>query len=440
MRLLHTSFLLFAGFILCTSTLSAQWKQSMGFNSHDHISGFVASGSYLFADANTIGGATIDSLYASADNGLTWAAFAPNGGAPIIAYGTSGFVGTASYPIPGGLQGILSYSTNNGQTWSPDTLGWMGQNGLASVLITASGKIFGASGTTGLYQQTAPGEKWTPDTVGLSSGGTPYPIVCMTTFKGMIYVGSYGVFVSSNSGASWTTADNGLPPQSGLMSAVSAFAQSGTMLYAMLPHNGLYDSLYDFYRTTDGLNWTHMNKDPQDVGFGIIPFVANANSLFTTGDKGVFVSNDNGVTWTLMNQGFPTFDVSGSFIDQAIISGGNLVVGREILGEIWYRKLSDFGSASVNGAADAPSFMLSESYPNPVSSTSKINYSLPHDGISSLTLFDITGRQIKVLVNGYQTAGDHSATFDGSALPAGIYFYRLNTENGSIGSWLQLIK
>lgn len=99
-----------------------------------------------------------------------------------------------------------------------------------------------------------------------------------------------------------------------------------------------------------------------------------------------------------------------------------------------------FGAEGDVAANVTPTLSLSESVPNPVRTGSKIKYSLAHDGAATLTLFDVTGREIAVLASGYQTAGNHMAIFDGSSLPAGIYYYRLATGDGSAGRCLQVIK
>ncbi|MGO9480260.1 MAG: T9SS type A sorting domain-containing protein, partial [Candidatus Kryptoniota bacterium] len=43
----------------------------------------------------------------------------------------------------------------------------------------------------------------------------------------------------------------------------------------------------------------------------------------------------------------------------------------------------------------------------------------------SLRVYDILGREVATLVNGIQDAGVHVATFDGTRLASGVYFYRL---------------
>ncbi len=64
-------------------------------------------------------------------------------------------------------------------------------------------------------------------------------------------------------------------------------------------------------------------------------------------------------------------------------------------------------------------------YPNPFNPTTVISYGLHMGGLVTLRVYDILGREVRNLVNGYQDSGIHTATFDGSNLSSGIYFCRL---------------
>jgi glucose/arabinose dehydrogenase len=64
-------------------------------------------------------------------------------------------------------------------------------------------------------------------------------------------------------------------------------------------------------------------------------------------------------------------------------------------------------------------------HPNPFSRQTTIEYSLPGDAFVRLAVYDDLGREVRVLVNGREEAGDHSVRFDAAALPKGIYLYRL---------------
>ncbi len=75
------------------------------------------------------------------------------------------------------------------------------------------------------------------------------------------------------------------------------------------------------------------------------------------------------------------------------------------------------------------SYKLMQNYPNPFNPTTVIEYQIPQQGLVSLKVFDILGREVATIVNGVQTAGTHSITFDGSKLSSGVYFYSLKTGN-----------
>ena len=68
---------------------------------------------------------------------------------------------------------------------------------------------------------------------------------------------------------------------------------------------------------------------------------------------------------------------------------------------------------------------LSGNYPNPFNPTTMIKYHLSKSGHVTLKVYDILGREVATLVNENQDSGIHSATFDGSRLASGVYFYRL---------------
>ncbi len=52
----------------------------------------------------------------------------------------------------------------------------------------------------------------------------------------------------------------------------------------------------------------------------------------------------------------------------------------------------------------------------------------------TLKIFDITGKEIETLVQGFQPAGDHQINWQPNELQSGIYFYRLEAVNPSAGS------
>jgi len=76
-------------------------------------------------------------------------------------------------------------------------------------------------------------------------------------------------------------------------------------------------------------------------------------------------------------------------------------------------------------------FKLAQNYPNPFNPNTKISYALPKDCDVKLTIYNMLGQKIKVLVDEYQTAGYKHVHWDGKddkgkEVASGIYFYRLD--------------
>ncbi len=83
---------------------------------------------------------------------------------------------------------------------------------------------------------------------------------------------------------------------------------------------------------------------------------------------------------------------------------------------------------------------LSQNYPNPFNPVTKISFQLPVAGLSTLKVFDITGKEVATLVNERLQAGTYETTFDGSGLNSGVYFYQLRTDGFSETKRMILLK
>lgn len=85
-------------------------------------------------------------------------------------------------------------------------------------------------------------------------------------------------------------------------------------------------------------------------------------------------------------------------------------------------------------------YSVSQNYPNPFNPTTKIMYSIPIEGIVSIKVFDLTGKEIVTLVNEFKTAGSYSVDLNGSNLSTGNYYYRVISGNFIQTKKMTLIK
>ena len=98
-------------------------------------------------------------------------------------------------------------------------------------------------------------------------------------------------------------------------------------------------------------------------------------------------------------------------------------------------------SSIVNVFYDVPdNFTLNQNYPNPFNPTTTINYSIAETAPVTLKIYDVTGREVSVLVDEVKQPGRYEITFDASSFASGVYFYKLNTGSFSSVKKLSVLK
>jgi len=71
--------------------------------------------------------------------------------------------------------------------------------------------------------------------------------------------------------------------------------------------------------------------------------------------------------------------------------------------------------------------LLKQNVPNPFSRSCVISFNLQQTGYAKLSVYNIVGQLVATLIDGQTNAGEHKVTFGAENMPAGIYFYQLNT-------------
>jgi aminopeptidase N len=110
----------------------------------------------------------------------------------------------------------------------------------------------------------------------------------------------------------------------------------------------------------------------------------------------------------------------GSRIYPLSSSGNAIILSQE----------SEIALCTVTSHSEPVEFMLEQNIPNPFNPSTIIRYSLPSDSRVTLTVYDVTGRVVRNLVDAFQNAGEKSVEFDAENLPSGVYYYLLRTDHG----------
>jgi len=117
-------------------------------------------------------------------------------------------------------------------------------------------------------------------------------------------------------------------------------------------------------------------------------------------------------------------DLTGDAMPEICISDGDSLF------------LYGFGPTGIeeqNKGIAASEFVLDQNYPNPFNARTTIRYYLPQGSNVELAVYNIKGQKVKTLVDGFQTVGFQTTTWDGrdksgSEVASGIYFYRIKTD------------
>lgn len=187
--------------------------------------------------------------------------------------------------------------------------------------------------------------------------------------------------------------------------AITSFAREGSGIIFAGSLAGIYQS------TDNGATWNLTNFTNQIQTLVVDSF----NDLIAGTNFGVFISFDRGKTWRTLGNPFggsvKTLAIDSSCYLFAGTGGGS--VSRSVTQMIF----REFGGI--------PKPFLSKSYPNPFTSKTTISFGLAVPGQTSLTVYNVLGQRIAVLVDGELPLGQHQFVWNAAGVPSGIYYYRL---------------
>jgi len=242
---------------------------------------------------------------------------------------------------------------------------------------------------------------------------------------------------TTNGGLNFTDYYANIPPTSNGVNALLCISFSQFAIWiggSNLDHKNLYKS------TNGGLNWAFQNNPvsqytyPQinDIKFSY-PFGFAAHGTPSSG--AIMITSDNGNTWTVDNGTNTWFDCLSTYNDYLVHCGAGE-------GKIWYTTIPS-GVKTISKNVPEK-FLLYQNYPNPFNPTTNIKFDVPSVRQASLLVtlkvYDIMGKEVQTLVNESLKPGTYEATFDGSMLNSGVYFYRIQAGDYSETKKMLMIK
>jgi len=169
------------------------------------------------------------------------------------------------------------------------------------------------------------------------------------------------------------------------------------------------------------------------IGLGYSSSPAAANSV-------IYVGSGSGTIYALdafTGATVWSFDTGSPIISSPTVAMRRLFVANWA-GELYcfQSSIGEPGLASGGGESGQPIELLPKAYglmppiPNPFTSTASLTYAIPEPGHPTLSVYDLTGKLVRTLVDEEREAGWHTATWDGSdrygtAVAGGVYFLRL---------------
>lgn len=167
----------------------------------------------------------------------------------------------------------------------------------------------------------------------------------------------------------------------------------------------------------------------------------HSGHLFFSRMDSLFESWDNGLSWNLLIGDYPRYlftQIGYDPLNDRIFASGCYPEPVTIFERgIW--RLNR-GQSVEPPARSTPQSIAVNVSPNPFNSSTQISFSLPVTSRVTLRLYDVLGREVKLLMDEMQTAGEHRVSFDGSDLSTGVYLCRMQAGERALTRKVVLVR
>lgn len=316
-------------------------------------------------------------------------------------------------------------STDGGDSWNDINSGLLSYR---TATLTIDGQnpetVYVGLEDGGIYKSQNGGTNWTPKLVGMDPEASIRSIAIDPTQPDIVYASDWrtGVYRSTNSGDSWTDFNKGLIQRSVQKLALS---HDGKVLYAATQGSGVFRLSFE----NRGPTITYRHPDNASK----VTIQKGDSALFVVGAQD-FNGDALTYTWTLdgssLNKTDPIYSLQtddmggGDYTLTCQVSDGMFTTS-----VTWTVEVIDNTSVCYDISNHPITFSLDQNRPNPFNPVTMIRFGLPVAGPVQLDIYDVRGRHVHQLFDGWKQAGYHELVWDGESLSTGIYYYVFRSGN-----------
>jgi photosystem II stability/assembly factor-like uncharacterized protein len=307
-----------------------------------------------------------------------------------------------------------------------------------------------AAGTYRVFLTSNGGSSWSPVSGDLTGDGTGAGGSTITAVAfapsdtTVIWVGTSGssasarVQVTTNSGATWTNVTGSPLPNRTITRIIVDPASSSRawVLASGYASNTPATPGHVFFTSNRGASWSNSSGNLPDlpVSAGIVN-PANPNHVVVGTDLGIFETTNGGTSWQQQNTGLANVSVS----DLDLRAADNVLFAATH-GRGMYRTTGPLTAVRTTGEEVPFTAELRQNYPNPFNPTTTVPFTVPAQGRVRLSVVDLLGRTVAVLVDEDLVAGSYTARWNADGAASGTYLARLETAGASRAIKLTLLR
>lgn len=197
---------------------------------------------------------------------------------------------------------------------------------------------------------------------------------------------------------------------------------------------GIYKSV------NKGVNWTKLSNYFYSIS-AIVFDPKKPKTIYAASQyNGVYISNDYGITWSSMNEGLNSLDIE----TLVSVPQKNILLAGTGGGGMYRYNLST-AVEEIETPVLPDNCALLQNYPNPFNSITMIPYQIFKSGLIVLKILNLSGQEIRTLVQKIQPPGFYAVEWDGidnfgTPVSSGIYLYQIQTSKSFKTRKLMIIK